>query len=72
MGRRYTKQSYITLFDKLKKSMPDITISTDIIVGFPNETEEEFLDTLDLCEYCKFDNAFTFIYWLECTSIREV
>ena len=62
MGRRYTKEEYITLFDKLKKAMPNIAISTDIIVGFPNETEEDFKETLELCKYCKFDNAFTFIY----------
>lgn len=62
MGRRYTKESYLELFDKLKKAIPNIAISTDIIVGFPNETEEDFLDTLSLCEYCKFDNAYTFIY----------
>ena len=62
MGRRYTKESYLELFNKLKKAMPNISISTDIIVGFPNETEEDFLETLDLCETCKFDNAFTFIY----------
>ncbi len=62
MGRRYTKESYLKLFDKLKKSIPNISISTDIIVGFPKETEEDFLDTLSLCEYCKFDNAYTFIY----------
>ena len=61
MGRRYTKEEYITLFDKLK-AIPNIAISTDIIVGFPNETEEDFNETLDLCEYCKYDNAFTFIF----------
>ena len=61
MGRRYTKEEYITLFDKLR-SIPGMTISTDIIVGFPGETEEDFQETLDLCEYCKYDNAFTFIF----------
>ena len=61
MGRRYTKEDYLTLFDKLKK-VPNIAISTDIIVGFPNESLEDFQETLDLCEYCKYDNAFTFIY----------
>ena len=61
MGRRYTKEEYIELFDKLKK-IPNIAISTDIIVGFPGETEEDFNDTLELCEYCKYDNAFTFIF----------
>ena len=61
MGRRYSKEEYITLFDKLRK-IPNIAISTDIIVGFPGETEEDFEETLSLCEYCKYDNAFTFIY----------
>ena len=61
MGRRYTKESYLELFDKLK-SIPGISITTDIIVGFPGETEEDFRETLDLVEYCKFDSAFTFIY----------
>ena len=61
MGRRYSKEEYITLFDKLRK-IPNIAISTDIIVGFPGETEEDFEETLSLCEYCKYDKAFTFIY----------
>ena len=61
MGRRYTKEEYIELFDKIKK-IPNVSVSTDIIVGFPNETEEDFLETLDLVNYCKFDNAFTFIF----------
>ena len=61
MGRRYTKESYKELFDKLK-SIPGISITTDIIVGFPGETEEDFQDTLDMVNYCKYDSAFTFIY----------
>ena len=61
MGRRYTKESYKELFDKLK-SIPNISITTDIIVGFPGETEEDFQDTLDIVNYCKCDSAFTFIY----------
>ena len=61
MGRRYTKESYLELFDKLK-SIPGISITTDIIVGFPGETKEDFKETLDLVNYCKFDSAFTFIY----------
>ncbi len=61
MGRKYTKEEYIDLFDKLK-TIPNVTISTDIIVGFPSETEEDFEETLKLCEYCKFDNAYTFIF----------
>jgi len=62
MGRRYTKESYLELFDKIRGRVPRVSISTDIIVGFPGEEEEDFLDTLDLVEHCKYDNAFTFIY----------
>lgn len=62
MGRRYTKESYLELFDKMKQKIPNVSISTDIIVGFPGETEEDFKDTLEVAEYCKYDNAFTFIY----------
>ena len=61
MGRRYTNESYKELFDKLK-AIPNISITTDIIVGFPGETEEDFQDTLDIVEYCKYDSAYTFIY----------
>ncbi|MBQ8473139.1 MAG: tRNA (N6-isopentenyl adenosine(37)-C2)-methylthiotransferase MiaB [Bacilli bacterium] len=61
MGRRYTKESYKELYDKLR-SIENISITTDIIVGFPGETEEDFLDTLDMVNYCKYDSAFTFIY----------
>ena len=61
MGRRYTREEYKELFDKLKK-IDGISITTDIIVGFPGETEEDFLDTLDIVNYCKYDSAFTFIY----------
>ncbi|MDD6879088.1 MAG: tRNA (N6-isopentenyl adenosine(37)-C2)-methylthiotransferase MiaB [bacterium] len=62
MGRRYTKEEYITLFDKIRNKIPGCTISTDIIVGFPNETEEDFKETLSLVDYCKFDGAYSFIY----------
>ncbi len=61
MGRRYTSEEYITLFDKLK-TIPNVSISTDIIVGFPSEEEEDFEETLKLVNYCKFDNAYTFIF----------
>ncbi|MBR3693161.1 MAG: tRNA (N6-isopentenyl adenosine(37)-C2)-methylthiotransferase MiaB [Erysipelotrichales bacterium] len=62
MGRRYTIEEYKTLYDKIKKAIPECTVTTDIIVGFPNETEEQFLQTLEIAEYCKYDNAFTFVY----------
>ena len=62
MGRRYTKEEYLTLFHKLKERVKDITITTDIIVGFPNESDEQFNDTLSLAEECKFDLAYTFIF----------
>ena len=62
MGRRYTKEEYITLYNKIKKSIPGVSITTDIIVGFPNETDEDFKETLDVVNKCKFDGAFTFIY----------
>ena len=62
MGRRYTKESYLHLFHKIKDTIPNVSISTDIIVGFPGETEEDFMETLSLANECKFDNAFTFIY----------
>lgn len=62
MGRRYTKEEYLTLFNKLKDKIKNVSISTDIIVGFPNETEEQFEDTIDLVNKCKFDLAYTFIF----------
>ena len=62
MGRRYTRESYLELFHKIKDTIPNVSISTDIIVGFPGEEEEDFLETLSLAEECKFDNAFTFIF----------
>ena len=62
MGRRYTKESYLELFNKIKKIVPGCAVSTDIIVGFPGETEEDFQETLDLVNKCKYDNAFTFIF----------
>ena len=62
MGRRYTRESYLELFHKIKKMVPGVCISTDIIVGFPGESEEDFLETLSLVEECQYDNAFTFIF----------
>ena len=62
MGRRYTKESYLTLAKKIREKIPNVSLTTDIIVGFPNETEEDFLDTLEVVNECKYDGAFTFIY----------
>lgn len=62
MGRRYTRDEYLTLFNKIKNTVPNVAISTDIIVGFPGESEEDFLETLSLANECKYDNAFTFIF----------
>lgn len=62
MGRRYTREEYLTLFHKIKDKVKNCAFSTDIIVGFPNETEEQFQQTLSLVDECKFDNAYTFIY----------
>ena len=62
MGRRYTKEEYLRLYDKLKSAMPNCSITTDIIVGFPGEDENDFNDTLDVVNYCKYDSAFTFIF----------
>ena len=62
MNRRYTRESYLEIVRKLRKVAPDITISTDIIVGFPGETEEQFEETLSLVEEVRYDSAFTFLY----------
>ncbi len=62
MNRRYTKESYLALVDKLKEAMPDLAITTDIIVGFPGETDEDFAETMDVVQRVKYDSAFTFIY----------
>jgi len=62
MGRRYTKEEYIDLFNKIKETIPNASITTDVIVGFPNETEEDFNETLDVVNRCRFDSAFTFIF----------
>lgn len=62
MGRRYTKEEYLTLYKKIREKLPYSSITTDIIVGFPNETDEDFNETLEVVNECKFDSAFTFIF----------
>ena len=62
MGRRYTQKEYLELFHKIKEQIPNVAVTTDIIVGFPNETEEDFNETLKVVNECQFDGAFTFIY----------
>lgn len=62
MGRRYSAEQYKELVDLIKRKIPDVAISTDIIVGFPNESYEQFLETVKMVQYVKYDSAFTFIY----------
>ncbi len=62
MNRRYTKEQYLELVRKIKAAVPDISLTTDIIVGFPGETEEDFLETMDVVRQVRYDSAFTFIY----------
>lgn len=66
MNRHYTKEQYLEKIYKIKEIVPEIALSTDIMVGFPGETEEDFLETIDLCKKVEYDSSFTFIY-----SVRE-
>ncbi|WP_246798164.1 tRNA (N6-isopentenyl adenosine(37)-C2)-methylthiotransferase MiaB [Alkalibacter rhizosphaerae] len=67
MNRKYTKEQYLQLVEKIRKEVPEVAITTDIIIGFPGETEDDFEETLDLMRLCSFDLAFTFLY-----STREL
>ena len=62
MNRRYTREHYFSLIEMIRSKIPDCGITTDIMVGFPTETDNDFLDTVDLVKRCRFSNAFTFIY----------
>ena len=62
MGRRYTRETYLALVKEMREKIPGLSLSTDIIVGFPNETDEEFNDTLTIVDEIKYEAAFTFIY----------
>ncbi len=62
MNRKYTKEDYMRLVEKIKTAMPEVSLTTDIIVGFPGETEEDFLETVDVVRKAGFDSAYTFIY----------
>lgn len=62
MNRKYTKEQYLNLVEKIKKSIPNVTLSTDIIVGFPGETDDEFEDTLDVVKKVKFEQVYMFMY----------
>ena len=62
MNRHYDKEHYLELVDKIRAAVPDIALTTDIIVGFPGETEEDFEETMDVVRRVRYDSAFTFIY----------
>lgn len=71
MNRKYTKESYLELANKIKKEIPDIVLSTDIIVGFPGETEKDFEDTLDVVKKVEYEQVFMFIYSVRVGTVAE-
>lgn len=71
MNRSYTKEEYLRLAEKIKSTIDNVTLTTDIMIGFPGETEADFLDTLDVVEKVEFDAAFTFIYSIRKGTIAE-
>jgi tRNA-2-methylthio-N6-dimethylallyladenosine synthase len=62
MNRHYSRETYLDIVNKIRDTIPGVTISTDIIVGFPGESESDFDDTLDMVEKCAFDSSFTFLF----------
>ncbi len=62
MNRRYTKEDYLNLLDRIRAKVPDIALSTDLIIGFPGETDEDIQDTIDVINAAEYSSAFTFIY----------
>lgn len=62
MNRHYTKEDYLKIIEKAKREIPNLAFSTDIMIGFPGETDQDVDDTIDICEQVRYDSAFTFIY----------
>ena len=62
MNRHYTKEDYLALIGRIRAAMPDVALTTDIIVGFPGETEEDFMETMDLVARVRYHSAYTFLY----------
>ena len=71
MNRKYTREHYLSLITKLRQAMPDIRITTDIIVGFPTETDEDFNDTCELVKTVKYDGIFAFMYSKRSGTVAE-
>lgn len=71
MNRHYTKDQYIELINKIKTKVPNVALTTDIMVGFPGETEEDFLDTLDVLEKVQYDSALCSFYSVRKGAVAE-